>query len=90
MPQPDLTADLNRALAERILVLDGAMGTTIRSYGLSETDARGSRFAAADKDLFAWVADLHDQHGISVARAILQRNDGGTIRVQLTFSDGAR
>lgn len=51
MPQPDLTIDLNRALAERILVLDGAMGTTIRSYGLSEADARGSRFATAAKDL---------------------------------------
>lgn len=51
MPQVDPTADLTRALAERILVLDGAMGTTIRSYGLNESDARGERFANADKDL---------------------------------------
>jgi 5-methyltetrahydrofolate--homocysteine methyltransferase len=51
MPQPDPTANLQRSLAERILVLDGAMGTTIRSYGLSETDARGARFADTDKDL---------------------------------------
>jgi 5-methyltetrahydrofolate--homocysteine methyltransferase len=51
MPQADLTQELNLALAERILVLDGAMGTTIRSYGLSEADARGARFAKADKDL---------------------------------------
>jgi 5-methyltetrahydrofolate--homocysteine methyltransferase len=51
MPQDDPTADLNRSLSERILVLDGAMGTTIRSYGLNETDARGTRFADTDKDL---------------------------------------
>ncbi len=47
----DSTADLENALRERILVLDGAMGTTIRSYGLDESDARGPRFARTDKDL---------------------------------------
>jgi 5-methyltetrahydrofolate--homocysteine methyltransferase len=51
MPQHDPTIELKHALARRILVLDGAMGTTIRSYGLSEADARGSRFADAPKDL---------------------------------------
>jgi 5-methyltetrahydrofolate--homocysteine methyltransferase len=51
MPQSDATRELNQALAERILVLDGAMGTTIRSYGLSEADARGKRFAESPKDL---------------------------------------
>ena len=51
MPQPDYTQELTNALAQRILVLDGAMGTTIRSYGLSEADARGPRFAANAKDL---------------------------------------
>jgi 5-methyltetrahydrofolate--homocysteine methyltransferase len=51
MPQPDPTQELTQALAERILVLDGAMGTTIRTYGLSEADARGQRFADAPKDL---------------------------------------
>ena len=51
MPQHDPTIELKHALSERILVLDGAMGTTIRSYGLSEADARGSRFADAPKDL---------------------------------------
>ena len=47
----DLTNELKAALAERILVLDGAMGTTIRTYGLEESDARGSRFADTEKDL---------------------------------------
>lgn len=51
MSQPDLTAELQAALSQRILVLDGAMGTTIRTYGLSEADARGPRFASNEKDL---------------------------------------
>ncbi len=51
MPQADSTPELKQALAERILVLDGAMGTTIRSYGLNEQDARSSRYADNDKDL---------------------------------------
>jgi 5-methyltetrahydrofolate--homocysteine methyltransferase len=51
MSQPDRTSELKNALAERILVLDGAMGTTIRTYGLKEADARGKRFADSEKDL---------------------------------------
>jgi 5-methyltetrahydrofolate--homocysteine methyltransferase len=51
MPQPNSTHELKHALAERILILDGAMGTTIRSYGLSEQEARGGRFAGNAKDL---------------------------------------
>jgi len=51
MPQPDATTELTSALEQRILLLDGAMGTTIRSYGLDEAAARGERFADAPKDL---------------------------------------
>jgi 5-methyltetrahydrofolate--homocysteine methyltransferase len=36
---------LDSLLAERILVLDGAMGTMIQTYGLAEADYRGERFA---------------------------------------------
>ena len=36
---------------ERILVLDGAMGTMVQSYGLSEADFRGERFADHPRDL---------------------------------------
>ena len=36
---------LDRALAERILVLDGAMGTMIQKHAPSEEDFRGDRFA---------------------------------------------
>ena len=47
----NLTTELRGELEKRILVLDGAMGTTIRGYGLTESDARGRRFADNDKDL---------------------------------------
>jgi 5-methyltetrahydrofolate--homocysteine methyltransferase len=44
-------AALRHTLGERIAVLDGAMGTTIRSYNITEEQARGDRFKAAPKDL---------------------------------------
>ena len=40
-----------QALAERIMILDGAMGTMIQTYKLSESDFRGSRFADHGKDV---------------------------------------
>ena len=49
--RPDATADLTAALRDRVLVLDGAMGTMIQSYGLSEADYRGERFADHGSDL---------------------------------------
>ncbi|MCH2187513.1 hypothetical protein MK280_16795, partial [Myxococcota bacterium] len=36
---------------QRVLVIDGAMGTMVQSYGLEESDFRGSRFAEAEQDL---------------------------------------
>jgi len=44
-------AELEPLLARRILVLDGAMGTMIQSYGLGEQDYRGPRFANWSRDL---------------------------------------
>lgn len=38
-------------LKERILVLDGAMGTMIQDYQLTEEDYRGERFKSYDRDL---------------------------------------
>ncbi len=38
-------------LRRRILILDGAMGTMIQSYGLEEADYRGERFADHPSDL---------------------------------------
>jgi len=42
---PDRVAALEAALAERILVIDGAMGTMIQQRRLEEADYRGERFA---------------------------------------------
>ena len=42
---------LEQQLANRILVLDGAMGTMIQSYQFSEQDYRGERFADWPSDL---------------------------------------
>ena len=36
---------LRTALGERILLLDGAMGTMIQAHQLTEADYRGERFA---------------------------------------------
>ena len=38
-------ARLPALLAERILLLDGAMGTMLQTYRLGESDYRGTRFA---------------------------------------------
>ena len=47
----DTAATLERLLAARILVLDGAMGTLIQSYRLGEEDFRGSAFRDHPRDL---------------------------------------
>ena len=40
-----------RALGARIMILDGAMGTMVQQYKLSEADFRSERFAAHGKDV---------------------------------------
>jgi 5-methyltetrahydrofolate--homocysteine methyltransferase len=42
---------LEKILEDRIAIIDGAMGTTIRSYGMKEADIRGERFKNAKKGL---------------------------------------
>ncbi|MDH4582885.1 methionine synthase [Pseudomonas sp. BN415] len=42
---------LQQALKERILILDGGMGTMIQSYKLQEEDYRGTRFADWPSDV---------------------------------------
>ena len=50
-PRNARLARLNQLLQERILILDGAMGTMIQRYGLGEQDYRGERFAGWKSDL---------------------------------------
>jgi 5-methyltetrahydrofolate--homocysteine methyltransferase len=70
--QPDHTAELARLLGERILVLDGAMGTMIQQCRLGERDFRGRfhdhpRDLAGDNDLLSLtqpqaIATIHDAY----------------------------
>jgi len=52
-PHNDARAALTAAAQERILVLDGAMGTMIQQLKLDEAGYRGERF----KD---WIKDVRD------------------------------
>ena len=45
------TNSLQQALAQRILVIDGAMGTMVQAYELAEADFRGERFSGHSTDL---------------------------------------
>src|SRR5260370_27149585 len=49
--QPDRSEELKVLLERRILILDGAMGTTIQGYRLSEADFRGERFLDSTREL---------------------------------------
>ena len=42
---------LGALFQKRIAIIDGAMGTTIRTYGMKEADIRGERFKDSTKDL---------------------------------------
>src|SRR3954447_2901482 len=42
---------LRKILESRIAIIDGAMGTTIRTYGMTEAHIRGERFKDSTKDL---------------------------------------
>jgi 5-methyltetrahydrofolate--homocysteine methyltransferase len=80
-----LTPDALRALlAERILVLDGAMGTMIQQYKLQEADYRGSEFANWSTDLKGnndllvltkpeLILDIHRQY-LAAGADILETN----------------
>jgi len=49
--RPARIAALDDALKQRILVLDGAMGTMIQRYNLTEAEYRGERFKDFPRDL---------------------------------------
>ncbi|MFT3925857.1 MAG: methionine synthase [Myxococcales bacterium] len=42
---------IKKLMRERILIIDGAMGTTIRTYNMTEADIRRERFKDSKKDL---------------------------------------
>ena len=68
-----MTKTLHDILQRRILVMDGAMGTMIQRYGLTESDFRGTEFMSHDvklegnNDLLTLtrpdvIADIHRQY----------------------------
>lgn len=50
---------LQNALTERILILDGAMGTMIQKYKLTESDFRGERLKTVPSILKAITTYSH-------------------------------
>lgn len=84
---------LSALVKERILVLDGAMGTMIQSYGLQEEDFRGERFADAPgllkgcNDLLCLtrpdvVADIHRRY-LEAGADIIETNSFNAQRISM-------
>src|SRR5215469_5302619 len=87
---------LKKILEDRIAIIDGAMGTTIRTYGMRETDIRGDRFKDAKKsllnngDLFTLskpeiIGDIHRRFLEAGADIIETNTFGATTIAQSEF-----
>src|SRR3954454_11990950 len=92
LPQHPLT----RLLQNRIAIIDGATGTTIRTYGMTEADIRGERFRDAKKDLLnngdifsltqpAMICDIHRRFLEAGADIIETNTFGATSITQSEF-----
>jgi len=90
------THPLQDVLAERIAIIDGAMGTTIRTYGMTEAHIRGERFRDARKDLLnngdlfsltqpAMICDIHRRFLEAGADIIETNTFGATTITQSEF-----
>src|SRR5450432_106740 len=51
MKHDDHNHPIQKLIQNRIAIIDGAMGTTIRTYAMTEADIRGERFKDSRKDL---------------------------------------
>ncbi|WP_419803969.1 homocysteine S-methyltransferase family protein [Terriglobus sp.] len=82
---------LRAILKQRIAIIDGAMGTTIRTYGMTEADMRGDRFRNAPKDLLnngdlfsltqpAMICDIHRRF-LEAGADILETNTFGATSI---------
>jgi len=87
---------LEKILEDRIAIIDGAMGTTIRTYGMKEADIRGDRFKDAKKsllnngDLFTlskpeMIGDIHRRFLEAGADIIETNTFGATSIAQSEF-----
>lgn len=84
-------AQLPALLAQRILILDGAMGTMIQRYKLDEAAYRGTRFADITQDVKGnnellsltqpqVIREIHDQY-LAAGADIIETNTFGATRV---------
>lgn len=84
-------AELPRLLQERILILDGAMGTMIQRYKLTEADYRGERFAEHKVDVKGnnelllltrpqVISEIHEQY-LAAGADLIETNTFGATRV---------
>jgi 5-methyltetrahydrofolate--homocysteine methyltransferase len=87
---------LEKILESRIAIIDGAMGTTIRTYGMTEADIRGERFKDSAKsllnngDLFSltkpeMIGDIHRRFLEAGADIIETNTFGATSITQSEF-----
>jgi 5-methyltetrahydrofolate--homocysteine methyltransferase len=87
---------LEKILQSRIAIIDGAMGTTIRTYGMTEADIRGERFKNSTKgllnngDLFSltqpqMIGDIHRRFLEAGADIIETNTFGATSITQSEF-----
>ena len=87
---------IEQILENRIAIIDGAMGTTIRTYGMTEADIRGERFKDSTKgllnngDLFSltqpkMIGDIHRRFLEAGADIIETNTFGATSIVQSEF-----
>jgi len=84
---------LDEALRERILVLDGAMGTMIQRHALTEEDFRGQRFAGASTSLLGAndllsltrpqiIREIHEAY-LSAGADLIETNTFSANRISL-------
>jgi 5-methyltetrahydrofolate--homocysteine methyltransferase len=87
---------LQKVMDSRIAIIDGAMGTTIRTYGMAEADIRGERFKNSTKDLLnngdlfsltqpAMICDIHRRFLEAGADIIETNTFGATSITQSEF-----
>ena len=87
-------AQLRALMAERIMILDGAMGTMIQKHKLAEADYRGERFAEwpvdlkGNNDLLVLtkpdvIADIHTAY-LDAGADIIETNTFNATRISMT------
>jgi 5-methyltetrahydrofolate--homocysteine methyltransferase len=97
LPAPATTSPLHDILRQRVLILDGAMGTMIQRHTLTEEDFRGTRFADHPKplrgnnDLLSLtrpdiIRGIHDEYFAAGADMVETNTFSGTTIAQADYA----